>query len=202
MINCCYQLIVLTITLQSIRFRITFHSRLKVLWRYDIDSSWNGSSYNQQQYQSTFSLYVNLCDHVSVFSLFLFDCWWLWFHLLLAQISPLFILFEVVKAGSVRGDIPLSRMSQMVRVALRNVSKIDDLLTSDIVWLLFQCFLVVVYSVLVHMVSETVFLLCSVKFLHLLLILLELLLLFIPLRNVSIPTDLNVTRKYSTSLWF
>ena len=86
-------------------------------------------------------------------------------HLLLARISPLFILFGVVKAGSVGGGNPLSRMSQMVRVALRNVSKISDLLTSDIVWLLFQCFRVVVSSVLVHMVSGTVFLLCSVKYL-------------------------------------
>ena len=94
----------------------------------------------------------------------------------------------------------MSRMSQMVRVALRNVSKISDLLTSDIVWLLFQCFRVVVYSVLVKMVSGTVFLLCSVKSLHLLLILLERFLLFIPLRNVSISTDLYITGNYSTSL--
>ena len=129
----------------------------------------------------TISLFVSLCVHVSVFSPFLFDCWWLWFHLLFARISPLFILFGVVKAGSVGGSNPLSRMSQMVRVALRNVSKISDLLTSDIVWLLFRCFRVVVYSVLVHIISGTVFLLCFVKSLHLLLILLECFLLFIPL---------------------
>ena len=105
-----------------------------------------------------------------------------------------------MKGGSEGGGNPLSLMSQMVPVALRNVSKISDLLTSDIVWLLFRCFRVVVYSVLVHMVSGTVSLLCFVKSLHLLLNFLACFLLFIPVRNVSISSDLHVTGKYSTSL--
>ena len=151
----------------------------------------------------TISLFVSLCVHVSVFSPFLFDYWWLWFHLLLARVSPLFILFGVVKAGSVGGGNPLSRMSQMVCVALRNVSKISDLLTSDIVWLLFQCFCVVVYSILVHMVSETVFLLCSVKSLHLLSILLE---CFFCLfhwfaRDCKVQYQLVISRSFCIVIW-